>query len=654
MSCEPNAYVMKWGKILIVLALLVLVLAGVRTISQPDVWMHLASGRWQQEHGLPQTETTDPFSYTSADASWINTTWLYDRLLYGVWEAAGPAGITILHISALAGAFLLLLPLTRKYAGPFATALGLLFSTCMLLPFLEVRPHIFSLFFIALFMALLSSRCRIGGLLLLLLPLQILWTNMSISFLFGPLIIAIYTFQTFRGNDENRPVTYAKKMLVLFIAVFAVTLVSPYGAGIYQQALAMWQNPGLSASQVWQAPFRYLLPASLFKHIITLALITGAGGMILYKGRLPFSITVLAIIGALMAVYTRTRYSDFFAVMAFPFFCLSFSTWGDSIKTYLKNIIRFSTAPFRVIGSLIILLLIVLTCWLIISNTYYTRHGYTCGFGLGVEYDMFPETASVILDNEHFPERTIHLVNDGAFLAWRYPARKIFIDGRTELYGQAFYNELSNGLMRGSRNHRLALFEQWQPEAIILNMTTPFSDTATIPLLNEKNWGLTYFDGTTAIMLNRDILANRDLVSRSIWQAGQQILDDEFQAYKKSIGGWQKSPLSPRLIGAGNLFMSLGRYRKAAAIYAVLARANPKMAMAWLNLGICQIQLDTAPDSIHSIQQACDLQPRNPMCWLWLSRAYAASGNPEKAQNSFQTAQHLNPSMAEAFGDPNI
>ena len=407
MNSEPNVYTKKCGGILILLALLVLVLAGIRTISQPDVWMHLACGRWQQEYGIPHAETMDPFSYTNADVPWINTTWLYDRLLYGVWEATGPTGMTILHITALACAFLLLVPLARKYAGPFATALGLLFSTCILLPYLEVRPHIFSLFFIALFIALLSSRCRIWPLLLLLLPLQICWTNMSISFLFGPLIVAIYTFQTFRGKDENRPASYVNKMLFLFIAILAVTLASPYGAGIYQQALAMWRNPGLSEAQVWQAPFKYLLPASFFKHIITVALITGAGGMFLYKKRLPLAITILAIIGALMSVYTRTRYSDFFALMAFPFFCLSFSTWGNHIKIYFKNIVQFSTTPFRVLGTLIIMLLIILTCWMIVSNTYYTRHGYTCGFGLGVEYDMFPESASILLDDDRFPEKNM-------------------------------------------------------------------------------------------------------------------------------------------------------------------------------------------------------------------------------------------------------
>ncbi|NCC50747.1 MAG: tetratricopeptide repeat protein [Spartobacteria bacterium] len=653
MSRTCNGYVKKWGHVLILPALIVLLLAGIRTASRPDMWMHLANGRWQQENGMPGCATTDPFSYTRADTPWINTTWLYDRLLYRTWASSGITGLTALHAGAILAAFLLLLPVTRKFAGPFATALGLLFSACMLLPHLEIRPHIFSLLFIALFTALLSSKCRGWMLFLLLLPVQIVWANMSVSFLLGPLIIAIFVFQTYRGNDENRAPRMAGPMLLLLAASLAVTLISPYGVRLYTQALAMWNNPGLASAQVWQAPFRHLLPPSIFRHTVAFALVLGAGGMILYKGKLPFAITMLAIAGAMMALYTESRYADFFAVMAFPFFCLSFSTWGDSIKTHLKHVVPFSTPPFRMVGSVIILLLILLMALMIVSNRYYTRHGYTCEFGTGIEYDLFPEAASVLLENDAFPEQAVHSIHDGAFLAWRYPGRKIFVDGRTALYGQSFYSEIANGLMRGSQKHRDELFEQWRPAAIVLNMATPLAETTIIPILNEKKWGLAYFDGTTAIILNREVPANKQLVSREIWDSGLQTLDDAYQTYRERAGGFIKPPLSPRLIGAGNYYLSMGRYRRAAAIYAVLTRANPRLAMAWLNLGICQVQLDQASDGIHSLQRACALQPRNPMCRLWLSRAYAAAGDPTNATTAFETARKLNLSMAEAFGMPN-
>ena len=51
------------------LALLALATAGLRTVTSSPYWMHLVSGRWIRENGIPRT---DPFTLTQAgERGWI-------------------------------------------------------------------------------------------------------------------------------------------------------------------------------------------------------------------------------------------------------------------------------------------------------------------------------------------------------------------------------------------------------------------------------------------------------------------------------------------------------------------------------------------------------------------------------------------------------
>src|ERR1700752_1758187 len=67
----------------------------------PDVWWHLATGRFIVEHhGLPHT---DPFSFTMAGAPWRAVDWLAELILYGAWRLAGVWGLGLLTVACAFG-----------------------------------------------------------------------------------------------------------------------------------------------------------------------------------------------------------------------------------------------------------------------------------------------------------------------------------------------------------------------------------------------------------------------------------------------------------------------------------------------------------------------------------------------------------------------
>ena len=68
---------------------------ALRRLDNTDTWWHLAGGRWiVQHHHVP---ATDPLSWTVPDHPWINVQWLFDIVLYGLWQLGGASLLSVLR-----------------------------------------------------------------------------------------------------------------------------------------------------------------------------------------------------------------------------------------------------------------------------------------------------------------------------------------------------------------------------------------------------------------------------------------------------------------------------------------------------------------------------------------------------------------------------
>ncbi len=232
----------KGGHWFAALALFTLALFGVRTISHSDFWMTLASGRWIAAHGAPHA---DPFSLLRANAPWMDPAWLYDLLVYRLWSLGGSTLVTLAHVAVVAAAFFLLIRAARKFGGWLAITAALLVAAWLMAPAFMVRARVFALIFPALFIFCLV---RGGGRWwpwLLLVPAQVLWTNMYHTFRLGPVICLCFALQEFLPwwrarktppkDGAAQPVAHVWINLLLLAAVtLALTLVNPYGWKLYQ------------------------------------------------------------------------------------------------------------------------------------------------------------------------------------------------------------------------------------------------------------------------------------------------------------------------------------------------------------------------------------------------------------------------------------
>ena len=225
-----------------------------RNLADPDLWGHLTWGRMMIADGaLPRTDT---FSYTAAGRPFFDHEWLADVLTAGTFDSAGAAGLIGLKLGLLALMLLCVLDATRtlahdsdleRPAHPFTVAAGLVLALAVTAPGATFRPQLFTMAFVALFMALLARadrRLRTRGLgwgvgweLAVLPPLLGLWANLHGGFLVGIALVGLHAVSVVvRLLSHVAPVPRGRDaILVLALAGLGTLapLLNPYGLGLY-------------------------------------------------------------------------------------------------------------------------------------------------------------------------------------------------------------------------------------------------------------------------------------------------------------------------------------------------------------------------------------------------------------------------------------
>ena len=189
-----------------------------------DTFTHIAAGTWMAAHfAIPHA---DPLTFTFAGKPWIAHEWLSEILLWLAYRAGGFVGVALLTGAAAASAvFVILKAAGRELGGPALAVVGVL-ALMLLAPNLLARPHVLALPILALWaVALLSARDRAPPLPLALL--MTLWANLHGGFAFGLALIAPAGAQSILAAVDRRSV--ARDWALFALASVAAALVTPFG-----------------------------------------------------------------------------------------------------------------------------------------------------------------------------------------------------------------------------------------------------------------------------------------------------------------------------------------------------------------------------------------------------------------------------------------
>jgi hypothetical protein len=637
-------------------AWVVLAAMAFRTIAGTDPWLHLAGARAVAEHGVGGA---DAFTQFSAGKSWVQSTWLYDVVVARL-HALGAGAVTLPHLAALVGTFVLLARTSRAWAGTNAAAFATLLCGWTLASRLDARPELVAMLLPALLFWRLE-RHQAGWLLLAwALPLQVLWANLHPSFIIAPLMALAYAAEAWIDARQN-PAARARA-LPLSAAVAGLVLVpllNPQFGRVYSGAAAWLLEDIPVAARLWSTP--YLAPyieqftakaPGLLGNPVNWLLGLGALGLVVYKKRLPIARTALAILGALLVVNSFDHAAEIFVVLVFPFLCLSLQSLGNVGEELAAGASAGRRPSLAPLASGAVLTLAAVTLLSFVSNAWYVRKGMPCSFGLGVEKGLLPTEAVAVIERPDFPSAFVNLPLDGGYLAWKLRDRKVFIDQRLALHGPAAYQDLMDALLGRSEEAAQRLFKEGQPEAVVLNCGAYQATELAGRLMAGGSWAPVYLDGATLILVARKPAYDALIRDTELQARGLALIEEERQAYAARLGGWRAAPIPPRLIGAAGMLLARGQIEEALSLYHLLQAGAPTMVNAWLQKGACLLRLDKRDLAVTTLRKAVEMSPRDPGAWGLFAQALDAAGKKVEAKDALERAKALTPKSEKKAETP--
>jgi hypothetical protein len=428
--------------------------------SDPDMYWHLASGKWMLDHG--QLLRADVFSSTVNGQPYSVGEWLGQIVLYVAYLAGGWTGLVILRGLLVGVCAFFLARVALRGGAPIIVAVPV---TCAALLLSEIvwtdRPHLFTLALFPLLLdLLLAARAGRFGLLLGVPPLMLLWTNLHGGYALGLALVGVFTLEALltRRNFAAFAITAS--------TAFAASLVDPGSLGLSAAAAHATAPPRFI---VEESPPDVTRPAGfVFAAFIigTLALAMRSGGSLL---------DLLLLAPLLWLGLSAQRHMPYFAFAAVPF---------------ISAAIPRAWSP--------------LEAWLARRRPY--PRGAIVGFGAGVAAMALAGVAFVPnAPNERaYPTVVLDAVRSGSgvllneydwggYLIWRAPERPVFVDGRLFPFLPDVFADWRTAVELGPRWKEV--LERYQVTQVLLR-----PDRALVSALREQGWRVVGGDAGSVLL----------------------------------------------------------------------------------------------------------------------------------------------------------
>ncbi len=483
-----------------------LILLGFFQITSVDTWWHLKQGElYVSGWSLP---AHDPFAFTTGGREWIKFSWVADILFYLTFRAAGVPGLVLLRLLLL---FLIALVLYRVLRGcdlhPLASVLLVFVASLALRLRLFVRPEILSFLLLLMTMAILlrlqatSPRAAYA-----LLPVQVAWTNVHASFVFGfglpGLVLLANLLPGVRpvpgwgrfGLDRARVRHLAAAVVCLPLAA----LLNPHGASMLLFPFRQNSMTRLTAfaewTEVWVLPeidpvwWEVIIVLS----VVLLAFSAAAFLLWAWEGRFdPVGWGIVLSMGT-YAVF-RNRAVPYFVLAVLPLLALALVRVAGHLPA------RGPGRPHQWLertGAL--------ACLLVLTASIVDQAFLTSRFrpGFGVRPNFFPEAAAAFLERHRLDGRVFNSYKFGGYLIWRrWPANQVIIDGR---YDTVLFDEaLLEAYLRAHRSPAALdrITAAYSVEILVLDADP---DRRMAHISEHPGWARVYWDPVAEVFVRRE------------------------------------------------------------------------------------------------------------------------------------------------------
>jgi hypothetical protein len=465
-----------------------------RNVTDPDVWWHLRTGQLiLQNHGLFHT---DPYSFTRFGAPWIDHEWLSQLLIFGVYELANWGGLIVLFGVVIAAAFMVAFfrSAGRPYIAGVITLLGAFASASSW----GVRPQMLTLLLTSVLLLMLERSYKRPGLLWLAVPLMLLWVNLHagyalgialiILFLLGDALDVAFGVEDFARKGNSARAARFRTLILIIVACAAVVVLNPYGTAMYAYPLATLRSQAMqSYIGEWASPDFHQL-----KYLPVLAMIMATLVLPSLSPRRVNPRELLLLLVATYAALRSVRHIPIYTLIAIPILSALVDAWMQQRAAAKTSKTQTPTTPAKAFFNA--LLLAGFTIFLLVRVHFVTNHQTE------MEAKDFPAAAVSFIAAHHAPPPMLNHYNWGGYFIWKlYPDYRVYVDGRADLYGDAFMNNLAAVYyLKGDAWQRE--FARWRIRTVALPPDAPL----TTALRALPDWETIYSDKQAVVLTRKD------------------------------------------------------------------------------------------------------------------------------------------------------
>jgi len=649
--------------LLIIIFFFVLMIHLNKEVRDLDIWLHLKTG--EQIMLNREVPLTDPFSFSKPNAPWINHEWLFQLLSFGIYNRLGFDGLIAMQSIVFIAIFLII------------SAMGIrnrnfLFVSTMLFILLlnssyrfTIRPDMFSVLFLVIFIFILKEKRRF----LWLLPfLQIIWTNFHGFFFLGPILIFIFAL-----TEKN------KRLWLIFLTSLSATIVNPQliKGAIYpiSTLLSLFKdNFTVDFIQELKRPltFKTLFNVKdwfFYKALIIISIFSFRFNQ--KKFNLTwFSLWFIFLLFSLAAIRNIIYFAIIATIAIFYNVNKRFSYDGNFSNEKISKNKYYFVGRFSLI--FIFSFCMIKNATLNMKGSYYDFEKYSFKSCLwGISSKNFPKKAADFILKEKLPPRLFNDFNSGSYLINRtFPLRKVFIDGRTEFYGDKFlkrYKEAAKGKHKAIEE----IVNTYRLEGFLLTMAmSNFDEKLARYLFENPKWKAVYFDESAIIFL-KDTDSNQTIIDRfyidfKSWTAPKAKLNmigpkivfphsylkrgqalREMGCFKAAISEAREAlKIMPNCAEAfellGSSYLELKEYRLALENYRIAVALSPQ-ALGWRNkYALCLYKVGRYKEAGSQLTKIIKSRPRDPDNFHALSLVFKKQGDFKKAEKMISKACQYN------------
>lgn len=622
---------LKVGRVFLFLfPFLLILIFSLRNIFDLDIWVHLKTGEYILKNlKIPRY---DFYSYTATGKPWLNLDWLFQVIVYLIHHFSGFAGIILIKTLFIIFSFLIVFSINYKKENFFLYLPLFIFSILASKERFYERPEFISFLFIALYLKIIYEYRRNKTKAIFLLPfLQALWINIHVFSFVGLGIMGIFLIGDLLSGriilpwDWNKNDILKDKEYFLFLKIFLfsilASLINPYG-------IKAW---GVSWELLDFITRHRIILAGGISELVPPFSIVG----ILSPGYFYYKILIIATLFTFILRYKRIDLSQFFLYVVFLhlslisirnivlFSIIGYVVSSDNIN---NSLIDYSFQKFLILlgkglVSLYAFLAVFFSAKEEILFNYYLEGKLEKKFGLHKSLFYPDEQIDFIIKN-NLKGNIFNSFGFGSYFIYRcYPERKVFIDGRTSVYGEDFLSYYADlHLFPENFEH---LLNRYKIDYFLLDINQ--HNLFKRLYFDKENWRLVYFNHNGAVFV-KNIPENKELLEKYEIDLEKLPLDPVGD-YSK----FRRKPFPISCFSKGELFLKLGLYKRAEEEYRLGLKVNPYVAGLYNNLGVIYQNQGNIEEAISYYKKAIELDPHLINAILNLGAIYQERGDLDYA-----------------------